>query len=291
MIGNDFMKNFITAIKNYSTENIIEVFAKISNKIFNSQNEKKMFPCCIELPILYYPIRSMPTMSAVGLSAWEIQHIQYLAIKHSSDYRDQTIKNEQELAMLVNLYRGYANKHSGAEKIDRADISVIFKYMFGVASEQFIYHNLSWVFQRFNRNYHILLGSDIISRPIDIDSIVKDRIGLSAEELTVAYFIIFWLCTQRPDILTAPEELYKKKTETVLTKANIERIVEYYTVSYKDVRESPLENLIFYSKPFVKTRKGVTLMTNSYLVFMLIADGLYWILRDFLQRNRKPRFY
>ena len=248
--------------------------------------------CTINLPMIHYPFRSTPKIGQVMLSAWDIHHIQYLAIKNSNDHRSLTIRNIGEVSQLVNRYRGHENSCSNAEYLGSAKLHGILKYLMGMTSEQFLYHNksLGWAIERFNMNYHILVTSQSIKRVINVDDIIKEKFGLSAEELMAILLLIFWLCNQNPDILTAPENLYRKKENTVFTKESIEKVVHYYTVSYDDVRKSPLGHQIFYSKPFIRTQKGSTLMTNFFLVIMLIADGLYWIVRDYYREMGSQNF-
>jgi len=266
----------------------------MSIEIYNKANvvPGEDMSCSISLPMIHYPTRSMPKVGHIMLSAWDIHHIQYLAIKHSNDHRALIIQNFDELAQLVNRYRGYENSCSNTEYLSIAKLHGILKYLIGMTSEQFLYHNksLGWAIERFNRNYHILVASKSIERAINVDDIVKEKFGLFAEELMVVLLMIFWLCSQNPDILTAPENLYRKKDSTVFTKENIEKVVRYYAVSYDEVRESTLGYQIFYSKPFVKTQKGKTLMTNLYLIIMLIADGLYWIVRDYYREIDNQSF-
>lgn len=64
--------------------------------------------------------------------------------------------------------------------------------------------------------------------------------------------ILFWLCTQHPEPLSAPEELYMKTSNTVLKKGNLKKIVDHYSCSYFDIRQSSLKKQILYSKPFIK---------------------------------------
>ena len=285
------MKDFITEIKKYSTENIILLFARYSQEIYKKRQENKNYSSYIEFPIEYRQYSFGPKkQKTIMLFAWDIQHIQYLAIMNSNDHRRQTINNAQEAALLVNRYRVYSNENSNAEQLREMELSGVFKQLFGMGAEQFIYQDISWVFQRFNRNYHILFGSPNINKIMDIDAIVKNRIGLSAQELITTYFIVFWLCLQNPNILSAPETLYKKKDKTILTSENIKKIVDYYTISYDEVRKSPLENQVFFSKPFIKTQKGITLMTNFYLVLMLMADGVFWIIRDYYRERNSQDF-
>lgn len=48
-----------------------------------------------------------------------------------------------------------------------------------------------------------------------------------------------------------------------------------------------MEKQIFYSKPFVVTKKKQeTIAISFYLVLMLFADGLYWLIRDYYREKK-----
>ena len=116
--------------------------------------------------------------------------------------------------------------------------------------------------------------------------ITNELFGLTAEELLTVEWIIWWLCSIHPDPLSAPEELYRKKENSILTKKNLERVISYYSVTYEQVRNSSLRKQIFYNKPFVITQKTKeTIAVSFYLVQMMIADGLYWLIRDYYHNN------
>ena len=92
---------------------------------------------------------------------------------------------EQLAGRVVNLYRGYENKHSGSEYIGNNGLPSIFKYLMGMSYEQFKYANPAWIYQNYNRNYHMLIGSPNINREkiVDINVITNELFGLTAEEL------------------------------------------------------------------------------------------------------------
>jgi len=146
------------------------------------------------------------------LSAWDIPNMAYLSITNSNDYRND-IMTEQLAGRVVNLYRGYENKHSGSEYIGNNGLPSIFKYLMGMSYEQFKYANPAWIYQNYKRNYHMLIGSPNINREkiVDINVITNELFGLTAEELLAVEWIIWWLCSIHPDPLSAPEELYRKK--------------------------------------------------------------------------------
>ena len=70
---------------------------------------------------------------------------------------------------------------------------------------------------------------------------------------------------QLPSTFEFIRKKYRKKDERILTKNNIERIIDYYSVTYEQVRKSPLGKQIFYSKPFVITQKKKRKACGKYL--------------------------
>ena len=246
------MKDFEGFIKNYATRDFIYFFAEKSIEIYKNQVEKldEHLVCNITFPLNIIQHGFIHKQAKVMLSAWDIPNMAYLSITNSNDYRND-IMTEQLAGRVVNLYRGYENKHSGSEYIGNNGLPSIFKYLMGMSYEQF-----------------------------------NELFGLTAEELLAVEWIIWWLCSIHPDPLSAPEELYRKKENSILTKKNLERVISYYSVTYEQVRNSSLRKQIFYNKPFVITQKTKeTIAVSFYLVQMMIADGLYWLIRDYYHNN------
>ena len=204
----------------------------------------------------------------VMLLAWDIPNMAYLSIINANDYR-KNIMTEEMAGIGVNLYRGYENKYSGSEYLKNARLPDLHKYVMGMSYEQFKYENPEWVYQNFNRNYHILIGSLSINRDglVDANMITKEIFEFTVEETLALEWAVLWLCYNCPFPLSLPEKVYRKKDERILTKNNIERIIDYYSVTYEQVRKSPLGKQIFYSKPFVITqKKREKLAVSIYLV-------------------------
>ena len=283
------MKDFEGFIKNYATRDFIYFFAEKSIEIYKNQVEKldEHLVCNITFPLNIIQHGFIHKQAKVMLSAWDIPNMAYLSITNANDYRND-IMTEQLAGRVVNLYRGYENKHSGSEYIRNNGLPGIFKYLMGMSYEQFKYANPAWIYQNYNRNYHMLIGSPNINREkiVDINVITNELFGLTAEELLEVEYIIWWLCSIHPDPLSAPEELYRVKENSILTKKNLERVISYYSVTYEQVRNSSLGKQIFYNKPFVITQKTKEAIAVSfYLVQMMIADGLYWLIRDYYHNN------
>lgn len=278
------MKDFISEIRKINTDGIIYKFSEISIDMFkNNQCVRK-----VEIPVLRYGRRKK---LIVQLSAWDIPNIVFLSVKESNDYRnaDKVASIEQ----LVDLYREYDKEHSPGESIKNADVDGAFRVILGMTAEQFLYQNLWWIFEKFNRDYYILLAAtDFEHRTeIDVDTVVKEVFGYSADDYIAILLMVFWLCMQHPDPLSAPESLYCRKENTILTKENITGFIEYYSCTYKELREHPLGKQLMYSKPFIKTQRHSTYLSVSmYLIAMMVGNGLYWLVRDYHFKQHTQKF-
>lgn len=285
------MKDFIAYIKEYSTENFIYTFAEISIEIYRKHlknNDEEGLHCTKIFPLNILSHGFLPQTVPVMLSAWEIPDMAYVSICNANDYRKKAVTKD-EIGHIVNLYRGYVDEKPGSEYLKNAELADVFKYLMGITSEQFRHEALGWVIQNFNRNYHMLMGSSKICRDkiININDIVQKTFGMSADELLTIELIIMWLCSKHANPLSAPKDLYYKKAGSFITKENLRKVIEYYSTTYEEVRKSQLEKQIFYSKPFIYTQKSKEyIMVSMYLLQMVIADGLYWLIRDYYLNNK-----
>lgn len=269
------MKSFIQTIKGISAENLIYQFAEMSIDMCKKQEYLRG----VDVPIVQGNIKRIMT---VQLSAWDIHGIQYHAICNSNDYRNSI--TPYTVGQIVNLYRQFENQESPAEDLRKADLSGVFKILFGMVSEQSPFQNMGWIYENFNRNYHILVASDKVNRNlrVSLEQIIREKFGWSIDEYISVQLIVYWLCMQHCDPLTAPEKIYRKQNDTILTKENIEKYIKYYSCDYSDVRRSLIKKQIFYSKPFIHTDKlGAYIASNCYLVFWVISNSLYWLMRDY----------
>lgn len=285
------MKDFVRYVKNYSTRDFIYFFSEVSIELYKKQLNapEAELRCSTIFPLNAIQHGFIHRQVPVMLSAWDIQDMVYVSIVNANDYRKEIMTREKAGA-VVNLYRGYEKEHSNSEYIKDAKLPDIFKFMMGMTYEQFKYQNLAWTYQSFSRNYHILLGSSKINRDeiININEITKELFGLSADEYLTNLLYLLWLCSERPDPLGAEDVLYKHGTNSILTKENLKKIADYHSATYDDVRKSPIQKQLFYSKPFVITQKNKeTIMVSMYLVQMLFADCLYWLIRDYYYINGK----
>lgn len=275
------MSDFLSEIRKIPTCDIIRNLSYISINMFKSGKSS------IPLKLLCKP-KGVWTYVDIPLLAWDIPSIEFLSVKNSNDYHKSHKK--PQLESLVNYYRGYENEHSAP--LENANFDTILRTILGMTSEQFIFQEQWRIFEKFNRNYHLLLAAkDYKHRgSLDINFITRETFGLSAKDYISVLLIVFWLCTQHPDPLDAPENLYKKNDTTILTKENITKFVKYYSCTYEDLRKSSLGRQLLYSKPFIKTSKGTYLSSSLFLVGMIINNGLYWLARDYYLKQKSSFF-
>lgn len=283
------MSNFISYIKNISTEEFIKFWGEISIQIYEKQMKSRAgekLTSTIDIPLLvnhYGKTKYVPVM----LTAWDIPEMIYVSICSANDYRSESMSIDKA-GMITDLYRGYENEKSRSDYLQNAPLAGVFSYLMGMTYEQFIFQNLAWTYQNFSRNYHILVASDKINREkiISIDRVIREKFDMSVDEFIANELIILWLCGQHSNPLTSSEDFYQGKVSGIVTKKRMEKIIDYYSVTYQQVRESKIKKQIFYSKPFVKTqKKRQTLLVSMHLLQMVFADSLYWLERDYYRDN------
>ncbi len=275
------MSDFLSEIRKIPTCDIIRNLSYMSINMFKSGK--------YQIPLKLVRNQSgVMRCAKVILLAWDIPSIEFLSVKYSNDYRNSHKKIQP--ALLVNYYREYENDRSSFP--ENASINTIFRSILGMTSEQFLYQELWRLFEKFNRDYHILLAAKGYKHRegLDINAITCATFGISADDYIAVLLIVFWLCSQHPNPLDAPENLYRKKDATVLTKENITKFVEYYSCTYEEIRKSPLGKQLLYSKPFIKTSKGAYLSSSLFLVAMIVNNGLYWLARDYYH-SQKSNFF
>lgn len=280
------MSDFLSKLRRYRVDELIRYLSEISIKM--SKNNESY----IQIPLKYRSYIGMDT-AVIGFAVWDSLEMQYQLIRCSNDHRNEVIKSEQEFAALVNQFRNFIDENQANEYLKDSSLEEIYKFMFGITNEQFLYQHRGWLLSAFNRNYHIIMKNreELKDKGIDIDTIIMETIGITSSQYFSILLIIFWLTTQYPEPLTAPEELYKKKTETVLTYDNIFRFIDYYSCDYECVRNSPIGKQIFYSKPFVRTDRGNRyIMSNKFCTDMLLSNGLYWVIRNYYNDKKSQTF-
>ena len=200
------MKDYVSFVKNTSTEEFIKFWGEMSIKIYQKQlknTDKSELNATINFPLKIHQYGFIQRNVEVMLSAWDIPDMIYTSICESNDYRNGHM-TEDMAGYVTNLYRGFENDKSKIHYLKEVSLAGVFTYLMGMTYEQFEFQNLAWTLQNFNRNYHILVASDKICRKeiIDINAIVREQFGFGLDELLMTELIILWLCGQHSNPLT-----------------------------------------------------------------------------------------
>lgn len=275
------MRDFVAEIRRINTDGVIFELSKAAIEMFRDQQYQKAF----EIVLNKFGIKKKVSVS---LSAWDIQDIVYLSVIHSNDYRRKD--HLPVMGSLINLYRGYENANSIAEELRSSNIDRIFRAILGMSAEQFQYENIGWIFEKFNRDYYILLASNDFDHRhlLDVNAVTKELLGLSADEYIMVLLMIFGLSRLDPIPLGWYARPEAAGLPPIISRENVEKVIEYYSCTYENLRRSPLGKQLLYAKPFIKTqREQLYISCNMYLVAMLIGNGLYWLTRDYFCKQKQ----
>ena len=278
------MSDFITEIRKIPTDKMLYVLSNISMKMFEILEHQIQLP----LELSYNGVKKTGSVMLMG---WDIHSIAFHSVINSNDYR--TSSKEVSFPKLINLYRGYDNEHSAAEAISNANFDGVFRILMGMTSEQFLFQQPGLIFEKFNRDYYILLAADNFEHrsELDVNAIIKDTFGYSADDYIALLLILFWLCSKSPEPLKVMDEVRNDSWSTLLSHENISRMVQYYSCSYEDLRNSPLGKQLLYSKPFIITQSKKTYITsNMFLFAFTLGNGLYWVVRDYYLKRNSQHF-
>lgn len=262
------MADLMTLLKNIPTEKLIRCFSKLSLDIYHSGG---------------YRIELLFKGKKVLLTGWDIAEIEYLSIVNSNDYRrfDSITTTAEWPARVVNGYQGYMNKTKIKESWKSPDsTSLVRDLLLGMYMEQSLYQWKAWMNDMYNRNYHILVAGD--ASPIKAEEIVQEVLGMSVKEYSAVASIIYALSGIEPEVRKVLEVRTDVLARLNTTLELVDCFLDYYSVTYEEVRASNLKHLFFYSKPFIKTdRSGCCLASNCFLTAFTSVNGLYWLLRDY----------
>lgn len=278
------MSDFITEIRKIPTDKMLYVLSNISMKMFEILEHQIQPP----LELSYNGVKKTGSVMLMG---WDIHSIAFHSVINSNDHR--TSSKEVSFPKLINLYRGYDNEHSAAEAISNANFDGVFRILMGMTSEQFLFQQPGLIFENFNRDYYILLAADNFEHrsELDVNAIIKDTFGYTADDYIALLLILFWLCSKSPEPLKVMDEVGNDNWSTLLSPENISRMVQYYSCSYEDLRNSPLGKQLLYSKPFIMTQIKKTYITsNMFLFAFTLGNGLYWVVRDYYLKRNSQHF-
>lgn len=204
--------------------------------------------------------------------AWELLDLAYYTIKYSNDYEGKGHITHDELIELLDIVRKYN------ENLIKKQNNPLILLLYTMTGEQFRYQRLFTLDYITRENYILFECSKKSDGEINREKEFKKLMGFSWREIITILAVEF----QRND------GLLHKKIHIDGTDFNVEKIIDKYTATYEDVRQSKLVRQHFYIQPFVKTQNNNYLQISPFLSAFIMEHCTYWLFRDkYLEKGDK----
>lgn len=286
------------AFRYYTLDSVLLKCSQLSAMLIQDKNSPEDGKIGNGAQIVKYKVTSSKTkVSEVRehyLTGWELVDCSYQAIKHTNDYCGESIydvtKQYPEFAPsyiygLIDVVHAYSERRE-SEFIDSNDVDARFLlYLWGFAGEQFLFETIANVKDEADRELYIIFDCGNKLYPdIDFEQIVRESIGVSPLNVLSTLFYT-WALSSKMGIIDNLIPL--AKWDDILTQEDFKKVIDYYTATYKDVRESALGRQFFYSKPFIRTDRSKNIISiNCYLNLFAFEHCIFWIIRDhYLKRD------
>ena len=253
---------------------------KLDNLLYELGNEsREMF--IDNKPMIIKSIQGSYKKWEVYQSIWDMIDISYLAICNSNDYRSKILKKE-DIVFIINNYRQYDDELCKESLPNVAEADILLYILYGHSQEQFIYQSRGIVKEMINRNIELLQYiPKKVNSGIDIDFIIKSVTNFSCEEFNEILFVLALIGAVKTDITKLEIPDIFTRINPTINDENLYKIIELYSSRYSEYRESNLKKHYLKTKPIVKTDNGRILVSNQYLLYNLLIDASYWIVRNY----------
>lgn len=279
--------DYIRTLRQFTLDELLTKINEESTKILFKENKDQVNA----LKRVTVPIMNLATnqqmKDEVLVSAWQLIDLAYNAIVATNDYRGKTPTNEdlyllcaETNALLEEREKLYLNDISGKPQF--------FLYLWGFTGEQFKMQGISSIFQNAARDLYILLGMPRTDDTFDIPEIIKKETGVSWIVLISALFLA-WFAFTHDNSLKALKESVLWDDEFKQT--DFEKVIERYTITYNEIRESSLKRQVLYTRPFIRTQRRSIIAVNSYLNLFIYEHCALWTLRDHYKKQNSGEFF
>ena len=221
--------------------------------------------------------------SETTVTGWELTDLAYHAVLFTNDYRGKPIENDDEFLALVQAETVFTSSADSNK-----DESVLL-YLWGFVGEQIKFQKPLMVLDNLTRDLYILFESSKGANEIDpIDDIVMKEVGVNWKKVVSALFLASFGSTYMIQMDDFMEKLVWD--EEIISRDEFCKVLEKYTSTYTEIKESKLGRQVFYTTPFVKTSKKETISINCYLNLFVYEHCIYWIVRNHYQKQNSQAF-
>lgn len=258
---------FISFAANFSIESIVKAICGLS---FEANKESVNGVDFLGKRYSYYYCRN--SYSVMVVQTWLLDLL-YDLIKYDSIFGDNTISRDETLH-LISLYNDYSDK---MPECDSEDYSL---YLFGFFGEQMKIELRKDFIDNFARESYIL---EFVSKRdtqynIDISKIFEEETGYSENTFSAMLILIWFYCNEKNYVLDYKTMCLDESFP--FSKDDLFKIIEKYSATFDEIKNSSIKRQFLYSKPFIKIGSSY-ISVNPYLTLCLFTNSNYWIIRNY----------
>lgn len=280
----DDIEDVKTNLRKFTLDSILKKIGNTSIDLIMNRNSDDEFYGARRVRKQYNRKGSLITKTSETIvTSWELTDLAYHAVLFTNDYRGKPIENDDEFLALVQAESVFLNS------ADNNKEAPILLYLLGFIGEQIKFQKPQMVFDNLTRELYILFESSKGANEIEpIDDIVMKEVGVNWKKVVSALS----LASLGSMYMTQLDDYIEKLVwdEEIISRDEFCKVLEKYTSTYTEIKESELGRQVFYTTPFVKTSKKETISINCYLNLFVYEHCIYWLVRNYYQKQNNQAF-
>lgn len=213
------------------------------------------------------------------VAPWWLVDLAYAAVKYSNDYHgtDDISYDEFKLLILANLNIQNKNYKTlrNSEKWRKEDV---YLHVTGILGEQFLMQKPGGITESSTRDLYILLELSKNAKGLEhLAQSVVDEAGTSWLNV-VTTLLLLWSFEVSGIPITETETFIN--WDDSFTREHYLTVLKKYTITYEEVRESPLGRQSIVLKPYIKTSRNDLICVSCFLLDQLSEHAIMWLIRD-----------
>lgn len=220
------------------------------------------------------------------ITAWDLIDAAFYAVRYTNESRGKSIITKNDLIYLLaadDLFKEQSEDHT-IRHVSGTDH--FYFYLWGFIGEQLRFQNIGKVFDNAIRDMYILLNLAPRAGINYIEKQIEEETGAPWYVL-ISTLLITWAGFNHVNELEELLPLIKWNEE--FTKDIFTTIIERYSTTYSEIKESKLKRQVFYLTPYIRSKTG-TISINSFLNLFTYEHCLYWTIRNRFLREGSQQF-
>jgi len=269
------MEQFKMELQNYNLNSILNLISDTTKKMFSNDRPIEEIPYAIK-------VNSEFQYKKFYIAAWDLTDLSYYAVKYCSNL---TLNKPtfEEFIYLISAYKRFEGLKQKQEhsKIETDQDMYLF-IITGHSQKQFWYQQSYLMMNNFFRNIQLLQRiANKFEKKINVDQIIQKNLDMTVEDYNRLLFLLYSYCIKnnRFKNIKISKSIIQKIPS--LTEKKLQKIIDIYTCSYQEIKESSLNELFFFTKPIIRTSCKELVVSNIFLLEKLLSDGVYWYVRNY----------